>query len=125
MVISALDQAWQDSIPDDPQQRHEEGGWIYLEISTNALSIVRASAGRPQAINLSHPPERLGSLVVGKFHTHPNPTEEGWEPGPSPQDERIDSRHGVPDLIRSDQGVFHSGPDSRRGGATGPPGYPN
>jgi hypothetical protein len=124
VVAAALEAAWQDSLPIDPHQRHEEGGWIYSELSSGTISIMRAPRGRLRAINLSSPPELAGWVVVGKFHTHPNPTDEGWEPGPSEQDEFIDGRHGVPDLIRSDQGVFVSGPDSRRGGLGGLPGYP-
>ena len=124
VVIDALEAAWNDSLPADPQQRHEEGGWIYCELSTGMISVVRAAPGRRRAINLSRPTERAGCVIVGKFHTHPNPSDEGWDPAPSEQDELVDNRHGVPDLIRSDQGVFVSGPDSRRGGLGGPPGYP-
>jgi hypothetical protein len=65
-----------------------------------------------------------GSVVVGKFHTHPNPTIEGWEPGPSESDLLTDASHGVPDLIRADNGVYVSGPDQRRGGLAGGPGFP-
>jgi hypothetical protein len=64
-------------------------------------------------------------VVVGKFHTHPNPTLEGWDPGPSIADQRVDALHGVPDLIRADDGVYHSGPDSRRGGLGGNAGFPD
>jgi hypothetical protein len=34
-----------------------------------------------------------------------------------------DTIHGVPDLIRADGGVYISGPDRRRGGLMGEPGY--
>lgn len=125
LVVAALEAAWNDSLPNDSQQRHEEGGWIYYELSSGIISVVRAARGRRRAINLSHPPELAGCAVVGKFHTHPNPTDEGWDPAPSDQDEVIDDRHGVLDLIRSDEGVFVSGPGSRRGGLGGPPGYPS
>jgi hypothetical protein len=64
-------------------------------------------------------------VVVGKFHTHPNPTAEGWDPGPSPGDQQVDAIHGVPDLIRAEDGIHVSGPDSRRGGLGGGPGYPS
>ncbi|HJZ92005.1 MAG TPA: hypothetical protein VKE40_14115 [Gemmataceae bacterium] len=124
-VIAALEGAWNDSLPEDSQQRHEEGGWIYYELSSGMITVVRAAPGRRRAINLSQPPELAGCVVVGKFHTHPNPTDQGWDPAPSDQDELIDNRDGVPDLIRSDQGVFVSGPDSRRGGLGGLPGFPS
>jgi hypothetical protein len=124
-VTAALEAAWNDSLPADPQQRHAEGGWIYYDLSKGTISVVRATSGQQRSIGLGLPPELPGCVVVGKFHTHPNPTDEGWEPGPSPRDEVIDGLHGVPDLIRSDQGVWVSGPDSRRGGLGGSPGFPD
>jgi len=65
-----------------------------------------------------------GHIVVGVFHTHPNPSGEGWEPGPSEADCYADERDGVPDLIRADNGIHVSGPESRRGGLGGGPGFP-
>lgn len=125
IVMAALEAAWIDSLPGDGQLRHEEGGWIYYDLLRGTISVVRATSGRRRAIDLSQPPELPSCVVVGKFHTHPNPTDEGWEPGPSPRDEVIDELHGVPDLIRSDQGVFVSGPNSRRGGLGGSSGFPD
>jgi hypothetical protein len=124
IVLQALQQAWLDSESGDPTGRHEEGGWIYLDTVTGILSTRRASPGRRSAIDLRNPPAVAGCVVVGKYHTHPNPTSEGWAPGPSPGDHRVDAIHGVPDLIRADNGVYLSGPDSRRGGLAGGPGYP-
>lgn|SRR5262249_5096648 len=125
VVAAEIEAAWLDSKVDDALQRHEEGGWIYYELATGTISVTRASSGSRRRISLGKPPEYTGCVVVGKFHTHPNPSDEGWEPGPSEQDELVDARQGVPDLIRSDQGMFTSGPDSRRGGLSGLPGYPN
>lgn len=65
------------------------------------------------------------SVVVGKFHTHPNPTADVWNPRPSAADQRIDALHGVPDLICADHGVYVSGPRRRRGGLRGGPGVPS
>ena len=123
-VIQALDQAWEDSQSDDPGARHEEGGWIYMNASTGEIKIRRAMSGMQTAIDLSDPPMLDDCVVVGKFHTHPNPTSAGWHPGPSPSDLAIAERHGVPDLIRADDGMHFSGPESRRGGPGGEPGYP-
>jgi hypothetical protein len=123
-VVDALDQAWTDSLADQPERRHEEGGWIYMNVSTGETTIRRASPGRQTAIDLSDPPLLDGFVIVGKFHTHPNPTSEGWNPGPSPADISIDARHGVPDLIRADDRIHVSGPERRRGGLAGEPGYP-
>jgi hypothetical protein len=30
VVQKALDDAWTNSLPNDPVHRHEEGGWIYI-----------------------------------------------------------------------------------------------
>ncbi len=84
----------------------------------------RAPSGTQAFLDLNNPPHLIGSIVVGIFHTHPNPTDEGWEPGPSETDRRTDALHGVPDLIRADNGVYVSGPDCREGGLQGGPGYP-
>ena len=124
VVMQALAEAWIDSQADDPAQRHEEGGWIYMDLSTGDLTIRRAARGVAAAIDLSNPPLLPGLIVVGKFHTHPQPTAEGWNPRPSPGDQRVDDLHGVPDLIQADDGIYLSGPASRRGGLTGGPGYP-
>jgi len=123
-VRRALEQAWKDSEPHDPLRRHEEGGWIYRNTATGEITVRRQTAGQQASIDLSRPPILPGAVVVGKFHTHPNPSSEGWRPGPSRGDARVDAVHGVPDLIRADDGVHVSGPDSRRGGLTGDPGYP-
>lgn len=123
-VQQALEQAWTDSQPNDPAHRHEEGGWIYINTTTGEITVLRQTPGQQAGIDLSNPPIVEGSVIVGKFHTHPNPTAEGWRPGPSDQDIAVDARHGVPDLIRADDGVYHSGPDSRRGGLEGGPGFP-
>src|SRR5947209_2545608 len=109
VVVQALEEAWFDSEADDPTQRHEEGGWIYLELTTGQLTVQRAPRGDTATIDLSSPILLPGAVVVGKFHTHPNPSAEGWDPGPSPSDRLIDAQHGVPDLIRADNGVHFSG----------------
>jgi uncharacterized Zn-binding protein involved in type VI secretion len=124
VVQTAMGQAWQDSQAGDPVARHEEGGWIYMDPNTGRINVVRAPVGAQASVNLDNPPTVPGSVVVGVFHTHPNPTSEGWDPGPSPADQRIDARDGIPDLIRADDGNHVSGPNSRRGGLGGGPGYP-
>ena len=124
VVQSAIESAWKDSNPEDHGTRHEEGGWIYLNLTNGEITTRRATVGAQSEINLSSPPHMTGYVVVGVFHTHPNPSAEGWEPGPSDADRRVDERDGVPDLIRSDNGIHFSGPDSRRGGLTGGPGFP-
>lgn len=123
-VRLAIEEAWVASLADDPINRHEEGGWIYMDIATGEISTRRVPPGLQAEIHLESPPEVTGAVVVGIFHTHPNPTSEGWYSGPSEADRLADERDGVPDLIRADDGIHHSGPESRRGGLGGGPGYP-
>jgi hypothetical protein len=125
VVQAALAQAWVDSLPADPVLRHEEGGWIYLNLTTGELTIRRAPGGEQSSLDLLTLPIVEDAVVVGLFHTHPNPSNEGWQTGPSPQDLYLDELAGVPDLIRADDGIHLSGPDSRRGGLGGSPGFPS
>jgi hypothetical protein len=124
LVEEALEQAWKDSVPADPRRRHEEGGWIYCDIATGAISIQRAPAGRRAFLNLCSPTWKTGFVVVATFHTYPNPIAEGWKPGPSSADEQSAELLGVPCLIRAEDGVHTTGPASRRGGLAGNPGFP-
>jgi hypothetical protein len=107
VVRQALEDAWAASEPSNPENRHEEGGWIYMDLKTAEIKIRRAPRGARAEIFLDSPPEVSGAVVVGIFHTHPNPTAEGWDSGPS-----------------ADNGIHVSGPQSRRGGLAGGPGYP-
>jgi hypothetical protein len=124
LVQQALEQASTDSLPGDPGQRHEEGGWIYMDNATGMVVVRRAPAGTQASLDLSATPVVPGAVVVATFHTHPNPSDEGWEAGPSAEDTRSAWLFGVPCLIRADDGIHITGPASRRGGLTGGPGYP-
>lgn len=124
VVKQAMEEAWRDSQPGDSARRHEEGGWIYRNSKTGETTIRRATPGGQAGIDLSHPPALRDSVVVGKYHTHPNPISEGWDPRPSDEDRAVDERHGVPDLIRAEDGIHVSGPASRRGGLGGGSGFP-
>jgi hypothetical protein len=123
-VVQALSEAWADSQPSDPANRHEEGGWIYLNLTTGDIVLRRAPAGMRSRLSLAKPPLLANYLIVGTFHTHPNPASEGWDTGPSSQDQRAANYSGVPWLIRAEDGDHSTGPDSRRGGLKGSPGYP-
>jgi hypothetical protein len=123
-VRQALEQAWIDSLPADPAQRHEEGGWIYLDTLSGAIFVRRALAGGQASLDLSAPPVVANAVVVATYHTHPNPSAEGWDPGPSVDDTNSAWLFGVPCLIRADDGVHTTGPDARRGGLAGGPGFP-
>jgi hypothetical protein len=125
IVQQALEQAWIDSLSGDSATRHEEGGWIYEDFTSGTIAIRRAVRGSRATLDLSVPPEVAGSVVVATFHTHPNPSAEGWETGPSPADTHSAMLFGVPCLIRADDGIHTTGPASRRGGHAGGPGYPS
>jgi hypothetical protein len=124
VVIHAMDAAWSDSRVNDPALRHEEGGWIYLEMSTGVVVTRPAPAGTLNRLSLANPPLLPNYVIVGTFHTHPNPASEGWTTGPSVQDKRAANYTGVPWLIRAEDGDHNAGPASRRGGLAGGPGYP-
>jgi hypothetical protein len=124
VVQQALEQAWIDSHSADPIRRHEEGGWIYLDFGTGDLVVRRAPAGAQATLDLIVPPIVTGAVVVATFHTHPNPSAEGWNTGPSIADTESAWLFGVPCLIRADDGTHTTGPASRRGGLAGGPGYP-
>src|SRR5436190_1137048 len=85
-VLQELADAWHDSVPRDPISRHEEGGWIYMDTSTGQVATRRAPHGSTAQIDLGGPPLLRGCVVVGTFHTHPNPSSQGWRPGPSTTD---------------------------------------
>src|SRR5438046_509289 len=85
-VRQALVDAWADSQVDDAANRHEEGGWIYLDLATGAIATRRAPSGSRSRLSLGNPPILANHVIVGTFHTHPNPASEGWATGPSTQD---------------------------------------
>jgi hypothetical protein len=123
-VVQALADAWVDSQVNNLTNRHEEGGWIYLDVTTAAIVVRRAPAGTRNRLSLANPPLLPNHVIVGTFHTHPNPASEGWATGPSSQDQRAANYSGVPWLIRAEDGDRCTGPDSRRGGLGNFPGYP-
>jgi hypothetical protein len=124
VVQQALEDAWNDSLSDDPDRRHEEGGWIYMDVTTGEILARRAPAGAQSTLDVSVPIVVVGAVVVATFHTHPNPSSEGWNPAPSTADTQSALLLGVPCIIRADDGLHLTGPDSRRGGLSGGPGYP-
>ena len=124
IVVQALEDAWRDSLPADRFLRHEEGGWIYVNRSTGSLIIQSAASGLRAALDLGSPPAIQGATIVATFHTHPNPISEGWFPGPSFDDTESAWVLGVPCIIRTDDGIYTTGPTARRGGLDGKSGFP-
>jgi hypothetical protein len=124
VIQAALEDAWTTSLSDDPANRHEEGGWVYMDTVSGAIQIRRASPGGQSDLDLDSPPIVPGAVVVATFHTHPNPSSAGWDPGPSDADTQSADILGVPCLIRADDGIHVTGPTARRGGLAGSPGFP-
>ena len=95
-----------------------------MNLNTGAMLVVRAPAGRQAELEIGNPPLHHDCVIVGTFHTHPNPSAEGWDPEPSDTDEQLLAALGLPGLIRADDGVHTAGPRSRRGGLRSRPGFP-
>jgi hypothetical protein len=72
-VRRAFSEAWADSEPGP--DGHEEGGWIYLNLVTGAISTERADPGAAKRINLGLPTLVEDAVLIGTFHTHPIPGE--------------------------------------------------
>lgn len=125
VVQAAFAAAWADSFVDDPQLRHEEGGYIYCEPATGDVRVRRAPPGSRRLLDLSRPPVVLGCFLVATYHTHPNLIADGGDPDPSDEDRLLADDSGIPWFVVSELGVYAVGPARRVGGLTGPPGYPN
>jgi hypothetical protein len=124
VVRAAFAAAWADSLVDDPALRHEEGGFIYYDPVAGNVTVRRAMPGGMLYLDLSRPPTVPGAYVVATYHTHAFPASLGFDPSPSSDDYDAADDKGVPWFVITEAGVFVVGPDRRRGGLTGPPGYP-
>jgi hypothetical protein len=73
VVLAALKQAWEDSLPGTPGA-HEEGGFVVRD-AAGRLSVVPWPRGQQSTIGLPlHSNCRVaGNEVFASFHTHPNP----------------------------------------------------
>jgi hypothetical protein len=113
-VKQELDNAFQDSLPNEYALRHEEGGWVFWNPRTSGIQLRRARPGQRGYILLKNPPvENMGvSIVIATFHTHPNPRidekGQGWlsyQPSIADQD-LADNDYNVPDLIIHNKGIL-------------------
>jgi hypothetical protein len=114
VVLTSLEQAWVDSFPLNAQLRHEEGGWVYQDLTTGVVRVVRAPSGEEESIDLTTPPEFDGQILVATFHTHPHPESEGWYTGPSFDDTDSAWALGVPCIIKAEDRIYVTGPSARR-----------
>jgi hypothetical protein len=124
VVQAAFAAAWADSFPGDPILGHEEGGYIYVNPTSDDVIVRRVPPGSRRLLDLSSPPDIMGHYLVATFHTHPNLIADGGDPEPSNADRREAVASGVPWFVVSELGVYVVGPDCRIGGLTGSPGYP-
>jgi hypothetical protein len=83
-----------------PPGVHEEGGFIYLDIVTNAISTDRVAAGAQASLPLNSPNPPANAITVGGYHTHPNVGPAWGAPFASPADVSWASRNGIPLLLR-------------------------
>jgi hypothetical protein len=111
-ILDEISQAWRDSLADDPDLRHEEGGYIMLEADLS-YAVARWPRGEQSRIR---PPAMdadscyNGRPVMASFHTHPNPPidEAGreWEQGPSASDRRWHERRNLRGYVVSQLQVY-------------------
>jgi hypothetical protein len=143
-MITSFHEAWQASHPDvgvpDPDHAnagctHEEGGWIYLNIITGSLSVIRSFGGAGctkkgewMTPRLELPKVQLDSVVIARFHTHP------WLGGPyepSSTDKSAATQDGVLNIVVAQPKgpadvtlkYFPAGPN-KRAHLAGDQGYP-
>lgn len=120
-VQGELEAAWTRSnpgvrvIPARGPLIHEEGGAIYLNLITNAMSFQLWSGG-PADFSDRMPPAVDDSIVVATFHTHPQLGED-FKRTPSPGDISTGAGNGVPGIIRTEEAgrpvYYEYGPDVR------------
>ena len=123
-VQQAFAAAWADSFADDPQMRHEEGGFIYYNPTTRTIAIRRTRPGHRSEIDLSYPPMVRDCYLIGIFHTHPNSAASGFMPDPSRADHKLADGAGIPFFTIHEDQTYVIGPERRVGGCCGPAGYP-
>lgn len=78
-------EAWVDSQADDPDARHEEGGY-FVRNADGSVGCERWPRGYNAVILPPQTPygQYNGKWVISEFHTHPNPAP--YVQGPSPAD---------------------------------------
>jgi hypothetical protein len=125
-VARAVDQAWTETNADvvPVAAAAEQGGWIYMNLRTGCLTIVRQNnalraprrpgQNQPGAfqIALEPCPTVPGSVLVAYFHTHPSVP----FTGASDTDRQLGGQHGVPGIVRGREFRYDfTGPERRAG----------
>ena len=110
-VSAAIDSAWNASNPNGPAaDRHEHGFWILRDNRRGTYIISNFPTGSGAQITPGATPVSSNQSVVGFFHTHPNPTNEGYILGPSPADVNFARTRNVPGVLRANDGLHFFGP---------------
>jgi hypothetical protein len=125
IVTSAMDDAWANSNvgAKNPNDWRENGGYIFMNVVSGQISILKGAQGNWGAMNLPDPELKAipdDNIVVAIFHTHPNPA---GKPGCEDHDTQKSQLDGVPDVVRATKGPFPCGV-SRRLHLAGARGYP-
>ena len=117
VIVAAIAEAWRDSTADNPDTRHEEGGYI-VQNPDGTLTLERWPSGEqfqivPPALDSNNCYN--GRMVVATFHTHPNPPvdESGrkWDQAPGAADKRWHHRRNLRGFVISAAQVFEITPD--------------
>jgi hypothetical protein len=111
-IVAEMAQAWQESLSDDPVERHEEGGFVVLN-SEGLYAVERwPRGGQSRILPLPLDAHNCynGRVVVAAFHTHPNPPideiGQNWEQGPSQSDRRWHGRRRLRGFVISRELVY-------------------
>jgi len=115
VVKGALEAAWADSNVNasNPDDWRENGGYIFMNVISGQISTTRVPPGNWGRLNLPSPDLKTipeNTIVVGVFHTHPNPAGTLDCEDHDTQESQLD---GVPDVVRGAKGAFPCGVERR------------
>ena len=119
VVIAGMLLAWTKSRPDDPAQRHEEGGYILIHSDGSYRVEIWETGERDKILPppLDTQSRYNGLHVEAAFHTPPNPPvdESGleWEQAPSRSDCRWHQRHRIMGFVISRSFIYEIAEDGR------------
>jgi len=103
----------------------EQGGWVYWNPKSGDIQTRLATGGDQSSLEALGNPELIpGWIVVGTFHTHPNPLSAGFKIEPSSSDRWFGFLRGVPGLVATEYGLYSFGPPTRPGDKW-QPGFPH
>mgnify|MGYP001575766415 CR=1 FL=1 len=113
-VKTAIDSAWNDSNPNLPGVKRENGFWILRDDRNGTYSVQPFPVNRAtnSSITPSPKPNVPGQTTVAFFHTHPNTPDEGYKQKPSKSD--IQFAHNpiinIPGILKAHDRLHYFGP---------------